>query len=247
MVKKIKELAFVICGVLKANKHSKIIFYHDVHSPGFHYTDMATDMDLFKQHINILRTEGYAIVAKIENKKSEIQICFDDGFKGIYDHKDYFIEHKIRPTVFLAISLIGQEGYMNTSEILELQDLGFIFESHACAHENLTSFNDSDLKHELEASKSHLEDLLKKEVNEICFPIGYFSERVLTFCDDAGYKILYSSLPGNYFNNRKDGLVYRNLVQFSSPSEFRAIINGAMSLFIGWYRRKQYVHPDDNR
>lgn len=247
MLKKIKEIAFVLSGKLNSNTQSKVIFYHDVHGLEVRHTDMSTEMELFKKHVEILKAEGYTIVAEIENKSSEILICFDDGFKGIYDNKDYFIEHNIRPTVFLAISLIGQEGYMTTSEILELQDLGFIFESHAYAHENLTSFNDEDLNYELKASKSYLEELLKKEVNDICFPIGYFSDRVLKFCNDAGYKKLYSSLPGNYFNKRNDGLVYRNLAQFSSPTEFKAIINGAMSPFLGWYKRKQYVNPDNNR
>ncbi|WP_040281397.1 polysaccharide deacetylase family protein [Psychroserpens damuponensis] len=247
MLHKIKELAFVLSGKLNANTKSKIVFYHDVHSPEKRYTDMSTSMDIFIQHIEILKAEGYTPVAKIKNKTNQIQINFDDGFKGIYDNKDYFVKHNLRPTIFLAISLIGQEGYMNASEILELQDLGFIFESHAYAHENLTSFNDEDLNYELKASKAYLEDLLKKEVNELCFPIGYFSDRVLNCCKDAGYKILYSSLPGNYHNKRTDGLVYRNLVQFSSPSEFKAIVNGAMSPFFGWYKRKQYVNPDENR
>ncbi|MDG5490130.1 polysaccharide deacetylase family protein [Psychroserpens sp. SPM9] len=247
MLKKIKEIAFVLSGKLNANTQSKIIFYHDVHAPNRCHTDMSTPMDLFKQHIDILKAEGYIIVPEIKNPNAEIQINFDDGFKGIYDNKAYFVEHQIRPTVFLAISLIGKEGYLTTSDILELQDLGFIFESHAYAHENLTSFNDKDLHFELQASKQYLEDLLHKEVKEICFPIGYFSNRVLQFCKTAGYTKLYSSLPGNYFNTRNDGLVYRNLVQFSSPSEFKAIINGAMSPFFGWYKRKQYVHPDDKR
>ena len=247
MLHKIKELAFVLSGKLNANKQSKIVFYHDVHSPEKRYTDMSTSMDVFRQHIEILKAEGYTPVAKIVSETNEIQINFDDGFKGIYDNKDFFIEHNLRPTIFLAISLIGQESYMNTSEIVELQDLGFIFESHAYAHENLTSFNDDYLIYELKASKTYLEDLLKKEVNEICFPLGYFSDRVLKFCDAAGYNIMYSSLPGNYHNKRHDGLVYRNLVQFSSPSEFKAKVNGAMSPFFGWYKRKQYVHPDENR
>jgi peptidoglycan/xylan/chitin deacetylase (PgdA/CDA1 family) len=247
MLRKIKELAFVLNGKLNPNTRSKIIFYHDVHSSRQRYTDMSTGMDLFKQHMSILKAEGYAIVPEIKASNAEIQINFDDGFKGIYDNKLYFIEKGIKPTIFLAISLIGKEGYLSNSEILELNGLGFIFESHAYSHENLTSFDDADLKFELEASKTHLEDLLKKEVNEICFPIGYFSDRVLGFCEKTGYKKFYSSLPGNYFNERKDGLVYRNLVQFSSPSEFKAIINGAMSPFLGWYKRKQYVNLDVNR
>lgn len=247
MMKKIKEAVILLSGIINANKNSKIIFYHDVHSPHKKYTDMSTDMALFIKHMSILKKEGYSIVSQIREPNKEIQICFDDGFKGIYDNKDYFVNESIFPTIFLAIDLIGKEGYLSEDNILELQSLGFIFESHAYSHKNLTSFNNADLQFELEDSKIYLEDLLKKEVKEICFPIGYFSNRVLNFCHKAGYKKLYSSLPGNYFNNRSDGLVYRNLVQFSSPLEFKAILNGAMTPFLGWYRRKQFVNDDENR
>lgn len=246
-LKNFRKYAFAILHFLYKEKKSKVIFYHDVHSPDIRYTDMSTSIDLFKRHISIIQSEGYSIVNNIKLRTSEIQICFDDGFRGIYDNKDYFIAHNIRPTVFLAINLIGQDGYLNTFEILELQEMGFIFESHAYAHQNLTTFNDTDLRYELEASKRYLENLLKKEVTELCFPIGYFSDRVLNFCGYAGYKTLYSSLPGNYYNKRNDGLIYRNLVQFSSPSEFKTIINGAMNPFFLWYKSKQYVQKDPNR
>ncbi|MCK8480554.1 polysaccharide deacetylase family protein [Psychroserpens algicola] len=244
MLQKIKEITFVLSGKLASSTQSTIVFYHDVHLPQQRYTDMSTDMSLFKEHMAILKAEGYAIVPKIEQEQYQIQVCFDDGFRGIYDNKEYFIEQQIYPTVFLAISLIGQEGYLTEEEIIELQTLGFIFESHAYAHENLTTFNDAELKYELEASKSYLESLLNKPVNEICFPIGYFSDRVLKFCKEAGYTVLYSSLPGRYFNKRTDGLVYRNLVQFSSPKEFKAIVKGAMDSFLWWYRKKQYVKTE---
>jgi hypothetical protein len=247
IIKKIKSLILYCSHLYYKSWQSKIIFYHDVHLNGSKYTDMSTSITVFKSHVDEIRKNGFEIVNVILNRENEIQICFDDGFKGIYDNKDYFVNESIFPTIFLAIDLIGKEGYLSEDNILELQSLGFIFESHAYSHKNLTSFSNADLKFELEESKMYLEALLKKEVKEICFPIGYFSNRVLNFCHKAGYKKLYSSLPGNYFNNRSDGLVYRNLVQFSSLLEFKAILNGAMTPFLGWYKRKQFVNDDENR
>ena len=39
---------------LLASKESKVIFYHDIHS-SFMYTDMSTPIDVFIQHIQIIR------------------------------------------------------------------------------------------------------------------------------------------------------------------------------------------------
>lgn len=238
--KKVREnLLFVLSKFFK-KKHSKVVFYHDVHSEGSCYTSMSTSMERFTQHINLLKLEGFEVVRHILNPKFEIQICFDDGFKGIYHNKEYFLSHGIYPTIFLAIDLIGRPGYLNEIEILELQDLGFVFESHAFSHKDLTSFNDIDLRYELEASKHYLESFLSKSITSICFPIGYFSERVIRFSHLAGYQKLYSSLPGNYITSRDDGLIYRNLVQFATDKEFKSIIYGGMVALRWWYKRKHY-------
>lgn len=241
---KLKGLICKISAKVINSNDSKIIFYHDISTK---YTDMGTPVPLFEEQIMLLKDGGYDIVRKIKQEKKQIQINFDDGFRGIYDHQEFFLKNNIFPTVFLAISLIGQEGYLTKDEILELQGKGFIFESHGWSHSNLTEFSDKDLKFELEESKKYLENLLMKEVKEICFPIGYFSKRVLKACDNAGYNVMYSSLPGNFFNKRKDGLLYRNLVQFSESSEFKAILKGGMDLFFIVYKKRHFLDKDAHK
>lgn len=239
--KKIKSLILYCSHLYYKNRQSKIIFYHDVHLNGNKYTDMSTSITVFKSHIDEIRKNGFKIVNKIENNENQIQICFDDGFKGIYDNKDYFINEAIFPTIFLAISLIGQEGYLSEAEIVELQSLGFYFESHAYSHLNLVSFTDEQLEYELVKSKLFLEKLLKKIITEICFPIGYFSERVYNFSIKAGYSKMHSSIPGNYFQEDWNGVVNRNLVQFFSPKEVKFIIFGALIPFRFHYKNKQFL------
>lgn len=240
-IKKVKSLLLYVSHLWVKDKHSKIIFYHDVHLIGKQYTDMSTSIHAFKSHIDEIRKNGFEIVRQIENNKNQIQICFDDGFKGIYDNKDYFVSESIFPTVFLAVALIGQEGYLSESEILELQSLGFNFESHAYSHLNLVSFSNEKLEYELAASKTFLEHLLQKTITEICFPIGYFSDRVYNLAKGAGYEKMHSSIPGNYFQEDWNGVVNRNLVQFFSSKEVKYVIFGALIPFRNHYKKKQFL------
>ena len=242
----IKTLILKLGSFLTFNRKSKVIYYHDISGSQI-YTDMGTPVSLFEKHIEILKQERFEIVSEITKPTNQIQICFDDGSRGIYDHRKYLIENNIKPTVFLAISLIGQQGYLLESEIRALQKEGFRFQSHSVSHQNLTSFDNKELAFELEHSKQYLEALLNEPVEEICFPIGYFSDRVINASIKAGYKKLYSSLPGNYRINNGNPIKYRNLVQFLSPEQFKAVLFGGMSLLRSWYRRTHFIKTDPIR
>ena len=84
MRKTIKRALLWFSSLLHHNKKSKILYYHDVYSDQ-KYTDMGTSLDRFAQHIKVIRDAGFSIQAKIQNPYKEVMICFDDGFRGIYD------------------------------------------------------------------------------------------------------------------------------------------------------------------
>ncbi|MEG1574632.1 MAG: polysaccharide deacetylase family protein, partial [Bacteroidales bacterium] len=189
---RLKETALKISAIINRNHKSKILFYHDVFS-NERYTDMGTPQELFGKHIDMIRKCGFEITPEISKNEDQIQICFDDGFRGIWDTRKYFIDNDIKPTIFLAVELIGEKGYLKKDEILELQDNGFIFQSHAWSHKNLTGFNGKELEHEIKGSMDFLSDILGKPVKEICFPIGYFSKNVYNECRRWGYETMYSS------------------------------------------------------
>lgn len=242
----IKLLIMYLSTFLYHNKKSKIIFYHDI-CGAYHYKDkdtgldMGTPFELFKRHIQVIRNNGFHITDKISKNNGQVMICFDDGFRGIYDNRDFFIKEGLKPTVFLAVSLIGHSGYLTKDEIKELQKDGFIFQSHAWSHKDLSSFSQKDLMRELYHSKIFLEDLLGEKVDEICFPIGYFSQLVLDECKKIGYKTMYSSIPGSYCDfNIADGLRTRNLVQFSSPLELKLILLGGNEIIKNRYVRMHW-------
>lgn len=228
MRKKIKSLLLYVLGVVCRDDAPKVVFYHDI---GRKYTDMGTPSELFWAHMACLRVGDV--------------VCFDDGFRGIWDARDRFEQAGVKPIVFLAVDLIGQPNYLNWDEIHELQRLGFRFEGHSWSHCDLTTFDDDQLWHEVYDSKVELSRGLGKEVDEICFPIGYYSERVLVVCRKAGYRKMYVSYPG--IIDPVADIVPRHLVQDLSASAFRAVLRGGMLPLAKRYRRRHFRANTEGR
>lgn len=221
-----------LSSILHNNKGSKILYYHDVYQTDNYKAldadiQMGTHISLFKKHILTIRKEGYEIVPRITKPTGQVSIMFDDGFRGLWECRQYFYDNDIKPTVFLPAQFIGHPeiGIMTSGEILELQRHGFIFESHAWSHVQLTDFNEQELKHELKDSQKYLSKLLSKEVTGLCMPLGYFTPYLLEKIRESGYKDIYSCIPGNY-HDRPFGIIARNLCQFASPLEMKLILRG---------------------
>ena len=226
------------------NHDSKIIYYHDVECD---YTMMGTSLSTIKKHIDIARKSGYSFVNNISERKGQIQVCFDDGWKGLYDYKDFFLDQHIYPTVFIAVDLIGKEGYMTKEQIQELAEKGFLFEGHTWSHVGLTGLSDEQLSHELVDSKTRLEEMFGKSFTSICFPLGFFNDKVINASLEAGYTELYSSVCGGFYDLADKNIICRNLMQCASSFRFRLSINGRSSVFTRMNLKHQYLqsHTDN--
>ena len=239
---KIIKLALLSIGaVFASRKRSKILYYHDICSIRFYEspdTDviMGTPIELFKKHIEIIKKRGYKIIQEISNDNLEVAIMFDDGYRGIWDNRDYFYENNICPTVFLAVDLIGKPNFLNIEEILELQNHGFKFECHSWSHKSLARLTPEILKKELGDSKDYLSKILNKDVTEICLPLGYYSDSLLQEIKKYDYKKVYSSIPGSIKVKIAGVMETRNLCQFASPLELKLILDGG-----GEILKKRYI------
>lgn len=217
---------------------SKVIYYHDIHTCTEHaYTSMSTPMSLFQCHISIIKKEGFEIVSEISSPSGQIQIAFDDGFRGIWDNRQWFIENHIPVTIFIPTGLIGQQGYLTMEEIENLHRIGFNIQSHGVRHTNLTKLDKSTLDDDLCKSKLFLEKKLSKEIDSICFPMGYFSDEVVSAAIHAKYKKLYTSVPGHYTGN---SLQYRLFCQNSTPRQFTYILHGGGEILSSHYKKIHY-------
>lgn len=232
------------------DKGPKVIFYHDV---GRGYSRTGTDLEVIKSHVAAARQMGYEFVSSVEDLSGQkILMCFDDGFRGIWEVRDYFIAEKIFPMIFIAIDLVGQSGYLTWDEILALKKDGFSFQSHTWTHRSLTEVSSAELAHEILDSKTELSKRLNCTVEYLCFPRGMFSRHILCECARAGYSGLFTSIPfgwGKTFPVERGcgemPLYPRILVQSATAGEFKSVLSGAMSCLARRYFSRQYVRGDD--
>ena len=151
---------------------------------------------------------------------------------------DWLVSQRIYPTIFIPISLIGKEGYLSESEILELHNAGFNIQSHGIRHKNMSAMPVDELLDDLYASKAYLENFLDKQIDSICYPQGYYSDRVISESQNAGYKKLYISVPGVY--DMDVALKHRTLFQTMSPLQVRLTLYGGMDILSSHYKKMHY-------
>lgn len=232
----LKKIWFCLSVLFCFDRGSKVLYYHDVFVNKC-YTKMGTPLSLFEKHIELIKKEGFEIVSNITKSNNQVMLCFDDGFQGVWDCRDYFVANNIFPTIFIAIDLLGSDNYLSKEEVLELQKMGFKFQCHSMSHADLTSCSDDELYQEIVVAKKVLADILNNDVDSLCFPKGLFSDKIVNSAMAAGYKFLYSSIPGNYFDEVLPFVVRRNLVQDTTLLELKSILYGAMSIFKKRYLR----------
>jgi len=221
------------------SKKSKVIFYHDIHIDK-QYTAMSTPIKLFKRHIQIIRANGYEIVSEITENNGQIEICFDDGFAGLYANIELIKKLNVPIHLFVISSFLDKENYINTEELIALNNLSQItISSHTHTHRVLNLISEKSIIKEFEKSKNTLEELLKTEVKSICFPEGKFSGKVIELANKSAYKKQYSSIPGFYFA-KDSSVIHRSLVQFSGEEEFKSILKGGDHVLSFWYKMKQF-------
>ena len=234
-----KTLLLTIGCVNESKGKSYMVYYHDVHQDnGERHTDMSTTMSDFIKHIKVIKSLGYDIVRSFSGKPGEIRIAFDDGFRGIYEIKSYFIDNNIPATIFVPTSLIGKEHYLNEKEIKELESEGFNIQSHGVSHSDMSNMTDEVLKDDLLQSKVMLGNLLDKEIEEVCFPMGYFSDKVIRYAKESGYKLLFSSMPDpkDFANELRGRLFFQTL----NPLQVKLSLKGGMSILQNHYQGLHY-------
>lgn len=245
MLRKFKSILYssglLLGKMIYNNRNSKVLYYHDIHQDtDAPETMMSTPLSLFAEHIHIIKQQGFEIVDVITQPKNQIMLTFDDGYLGIFKNKDFFINQGLKPTVFIISNCIGTSTFMDEKEILLLQNEGFRFESHTHSHPDLNLLTNEQLREEFTVSKIILEKLLSKNINEICFPKGFFNDKVIDIANECGYKNLYSSLPGYYKEESRFKVIFRNLVQFTKPNDLISILYGGSSIYKGRYIKQHY-------
>lgn len=234
-----KCLVVYLWSLIYRDGRPKVVFYHDV---GRNNTKMGTMVKIFKEHMNVMERCGK------RGRRGDV-VAFDDGFRGVWEHREEIkkiVGVGVKVIVFIAVRLVGQPGYLTWDEIRMLQrEYGIKFQCHTWSHQTLVGpmIDESPkeerteewYRRELVESKQEIERQIGCAVDELCFPVGSFSDEVIRRCKNAGYKKVYASYPGNVC---EDYVQPRCLVQDLGVIGFWATLRGGMNVFKSRYYKR---------
>ena len=217
-------------------KQRRILYYHDLHQDNKRkYYEYPTPISLFLEHIKLIRHLGYEIVDQITKPSKQVQITFDDGYRGIVSFKNLIKELDIYIKIFIITSSINKPDYLSKKEIFSLNiDKNFSFGAHTHNHIPLITCGKVKLNDELRVSKEIMSDLLSTNIKELAFPIGKFNKLVINESKNVGYEKLYSAIPGNFFNSKS--YIYRSLAQDLNNYQFENLLMGGYDIFRSYYK-----------
>ena len=157
-----------------------------------HYTAITADM-LYEHY-----TKGKSL------PKKSVMLTFDDGYHDNYTKALPLLQkYNMRAVVFPIYNWVGKanlwenfgkkETTTMTQEELSLWlEAGMDIQVHTLNHPFLTQCSDKQLEKELVNSKHQFEKLLDRPMNYLCYPYGFFDERVIEEVKNAGYKMAFA-------------------------------------------------------
>lgn len=209
MMNKLKfTLSKIISSAYKGSRRNqintndqRILMYHSV---GDVERDLFKDIykidkDLFKSHMEVVKNNFDKRVKDLEktklseiNLESVLNITFDDGYIDNLSTVAPIMNSLNLPfTVFVATSFLNKKykNFMNKEDLKELSSFPNVsIGSHSVSHLNLTKLKKNEIKKELKDSKSHLEDIIGKEITMFSYPHGGVNSQVRDLVEDSGYK-----------------------------------------------------------
>jgi len=169
-----------------------VLVYHSIDNNN---SNLSLAIDIFEKQLNYLNRIGFNTVSfdKIdENKKKQIIITFDDGYKDVLKFALPILKkYNFTAICFLVSNMIGKQNswdslrhdftpknLMDTDDINEWINNGMYIGSHSHNHYDLTKLKKSELYKDLDFSKKTLEDKFGKKINNFCYPFGKVNKPV---------------------------------------------------------------------
>lgn len=156
-----------------------------------------------RAHIAALRGWGYQLVRFSELAAAVAQgggrnlaaLTFDDGFENNLTELVPVLADLAAPaTVFVVSGLLGQphpdapEARLVTAD--ELRELATAVEigGHSSTHRDLTTLAFEEVRDDLLANRTELEDLIGRPVSVFAYPFGRAHDETARACREAGFR-----------------------------------------------------------
>ncbi len=152
-------------------------------------------------------------------------ITFDDGYRDFYQNAFPIIKkYNLRVVSFYVGNYTNYPNYMSWSMLKEIHNSGLVdVQSHTLSHFLLTKISPDERRREIFESKRLLEEGLGKKINYLAYPYGDYNEEVVNLAREAGYRLAFSTRPGNTLTSSEQLFLNRVVVSgFDTLETFKA-------------------------
>lgn len=184
-----------------------VLMYHSIKTlPG---NSLGVPVKQFSEEMSWLSQKAYhsispedlyqALVNKAPVPEKPILLTFDDGYSDNYSSAWPILQqYGFRATFFVITKSVGP-GMMNWEQLNDLVKQGNTVASHTVHHLDLATLTEKQQEFELNSSKQELESHLGIRVQSLCFPSGKYNKTTLALMPKCGYKLGFSTKPGNVY------------------------------------------------
>jgi len=97
-------------------------------------------------------------------------------------------KHQVRGTFYITSDLVGEAGYLDCQQILDIVKKGHEIGSHSQTHQKLGTMDKKQVLSALVTSKADIEELTGTEIFGFSYPFGCFDKRIKALAKLANYK-----------------------------------------------------------
>jgi peptidoglycan/xylan/chitin deacetylase (PgdA/CDA1 family) len=228
-----------------------VLCYHTV--PTRHRARFARQMDLLRRYARPTKAD---IQMPLHEGEHYTAVTFDDAYQSIVENALPELKARNIPCTLFVVShqpghspwWSGQDGYdpedkfVTAEQLIHLPGELVTIGSHSMTHPNLPALSAEIAKQELLESRQHLQRTTLQEVELFAFPHGAFSNALVSWCHEAGYRRVFSIEPRMIVADARDYVTGRVVADPTDWNcEFRLKVLGAYRWLPNIYQLKKKV------
>jgi len=201
---------------------------------------LCTPSDLFERQMAYLEKNDYNVISMADFldfvsyrgsiPHKAVVITMDDGYSSAYEIAFPILKkHGFTATLFVYTDFVGtSKSAVTWDQLRTMKAAGFEIGSHSLSHCDLTKAKEGEsdeaylerVRKELLLSKKILDEKLDQSTAYLAFPYGEFNQRILSLCEEAGYRLGFSvKQGGNAFfahplNLRREQILRKDMDHF---------------------------------
>jgi peptidoglycan/xylan/chitin deacetylase (PgdA/CDA1 family) len=226
-----------------------VLCYHAV--PTRHRARFARQMDLLRQYARPTHAD---VQTPLHYGEHYAAVTFDDAYQSTVVNALPELKARNIPCTLFVVSHLpghspwwsGTEGYdredkfVTTEQLSEMPKDLVTIGSHSMTHRSLPVLSEEMAKRELVESRQLLQQITLQEVELFAFPHGAFSNAVVNWCRETGYRRVFSIEPTMAVSNSPEYVTGRVIADPTDwELEFRLKVLGAYRWLPLIYRLKR--------